>query len=168
MIGGPTIPRTLSSVTTSDQTAPDPLALEAQVCFALSAAARAMVSLYRPVLEPLGLTHPQYLVLLGLWQDAGAARTSTVTGLAARLHLDPGTLSPLLKRLEQQGRVERRRSAADARVVEVHLTAAGAALRDEALQVPGRVVAASGLALAELERVRDAADAVIAAARGAR
>ncbi|WP_418275027.1 MarR family winged helix-turn-helix transcriptional regulator [Isoptericola jiangsuensis] len=154
-------------MSTSDP-APDPLALEAQVCFALSAAARAMVATYRPVLEPLGLTHPQYLVLLGLWQDAGAGRTTTVTGLASRLHLDPGTLSPLLKRLEQDGRIERRRSATDARVVEVHLTADGAALRADALQVPGRAVAASGLDLAELERVRDAADAVIAAARGAR
>ncbi|PFG41943.1 MarR family transcriptional regulator [Isoptericola jiangsuensis] len=147
---------------------PDPLALEAQVCFALSAAARSVVALYRPVLEPLGLTHPQYLVLLGLWDDARAGRTTTVTGLAARLHLDPGTLSPLLKRLEQQGRVDRRRSAADARVVEVHLTADGAALRTEALEVPARVVAASGLDFAELVRVREAADAVIAATQGAR
>ncbi|WP_277207929.1 MarR family winged helix-turn-helix transcriptional regulator [Isoptericola croceus] len=144
----------------------DPLALEAQVCFALSASARAMVALYRPVLEPLGLTHPQYLVLLGLWEDAGAGRTTSVTGLAARLYLDPGTLSPLLKRLEQQGLVERRRGAADARVVEVHLTEAGAALRTEALQVPARVVEASGLGLDELQRVRAAADAVIAAAYG--
>ncbi|ANC31479.1 MarR family winged helix-turn-helix transcriptional regulator [Isoptericola dokdonensis] len=148
--------------------APDPLALEAQVCFALSAAARSVVGLYRPVLEPLGLTHPQYLVLLGLWDDARAGRTTTVTGLAARLHLDPGTLSPLLKRLEQQGRIDRRRSVVDARVVEVHLTADGVALRTEALEVPARVVAASGLDVEELLRVREAADAVIAAAQGAR
>jgi DNA-binding MarR family transcriptional regulator len=152
----------------STPAAPDPLALEAQVCFALSAAARSVVALYRPVLEPLGLTHPQYLVLLGLWDDARAGRSTTVTGLAARLHLDPGTLSPLLKRLEQQGRIDRRRSGADARVVEVHLTADGVALRTEALQVPARVVAASGLDVDELVRVRDAADAVIAAAQGAR
>jgi MarR family transcriptional regulator, organic hydroperoxide resistance regulator len=144
----------------------DPLALEAQVCFALSASARAMVALYKPVLEPLGLTHPQYLVLLGLWQDAGAGRTTTVTGLAGRLYLDPGTLSPLVKRLEQQGLVERRRATTDARVVEVHLTEAGAALRQEALQVPGRVVESSGLGPDELQRVRSAADAVIAAAHG--
>ncbi|MDO8143349.1 MarR family winged helix-turn-helix transcriptional regulator [Isoptericola sp. 178] len=142
----------------------DPLALETQVCFALSAASRAMVSLYRPVLEPLGLTHPQYLVLLGLWEDAGAGRTTTATGLAGRLYLDPGTLSPLLKRLEQQGLLERRRSAADGRVVEVHLTEAGRALRSEAVEVPGRVVAASGLGLDDLDRVRAASAAVIAAA----
>jgi DNA-binding MarR family transcriptional regulator len=146
----------------------DPLALEAQVCFALSAAARSVVALYRPVLEPLGLTHPQYLVLLGLWDDARAGCTTTVTGLAARLRLDPGTLSPLLKRLEQQGRIVRVRSAADARVVEVRLTPEGAALRTEALEVPGKVVAASGLDVDALVRVRDAADAVIAAAHASR
>ncbi|AEG43219.1 MarR family winged helix-turn-helix transcriptional regulator [Isoptericola variabilis] len=144
----------------------DPLALEAQVCFALSAASRAMVALYRPILEPLGLTHPQYLVMLGLWQDARAGRSTTVSGLASRLYLDPGTLSPLLKRLEQQGLVERRRAAADARVVELHLTDAGAALREEALAVPARVVEATGLSLEQLERVKLASDAVIAAAYG--
>ncbi len=146
----------------------DPLALEAQVCFALSAAARAMVALYRPILEPMGLTHPQYLVMLGLWEDSRTGATTTVTGLAARLYLDPGTLSPLLKRLEQQGLVERRRAAGDARVVELHLTEAGAALRTEALAVPARVVQATGLSLEELERVKTAADAVIAAAHGPR
>ncbi len=146
----------------------DPLALEAQVCFALSAAARAMVALYRPILEPLGLTHPQYLVMLGLWEDSRAGRTTTVTGLAGRLYLDPGTLSPLLKRLEQQGLVERRRAAADARVVELHLTEAGAALRAEAVSVPARVVQTTGLSLEELENVKVAADAVIAAAHGGR
>jgi len=85
----------------------DPLALEAQVCFALSAGARGMVALYRPLLEPLGITHPQYLVLLALWQDDAAGTTSTVGDLAARLHLDAGTLSPLLKRLEALGYVRR-------------------------------------------------------------
>lgn len=144
----------------------DPLALEAQVCFALSASARAMVALYKPILEPLGITHPQYLVLLGLWEDAGAGRTTTVTGLAGRLYLDPGTLSPLLKRLEQQGLLARRRATTDARVVEVHLTEAGTALRREALQVPHRVVESSGLSLDELQRVKVAADAVISAAHG--
>ena len=87
----------------------DPLALEAQVCFALSAGARAMVAMYRPLLEPLGITHPQYLVLLALWQDDAAGATTTVTALAERLHLDPGTLSPLLKRLETLGYVRRSR-----------------------------------------------------------
>jgi len=146
----------------------DPLALEAQVCFALSAAARAMVALYRPVLEPLGLTHPQYLVMLGLWEDAGAGRTTTATDLADRLLLDPGTLSPLLRRLEEHGLLVRRRSRSDGRVVEVHLTDAGTDLRRAAVEVPGKVVAASGLELDELERVRAASAAVIAAAHGDR
>jgi len=145
----------------------DPLRLEAQVCFSLSAAARAMVSIYRPILEPLGLTHPQYLVMLGLWQDDRAGATTTVTGLSARLLLDPGTLSPLLKRLERQGLLERRRAAGDARVVELHLTAAGRALRDQAEEVPAKVVAASGLSLTELEQVRDVANRVVAASLGA-
>ncbi|MFE5309671.1 MarR family winged helix-turn-helix transcriptional regulator [Isoptericola sp. NPDC056578] len=144
----------------------DPLRLEAQVCFSLSAAARAMVSIYRPILEPLGLTHPQYLVMLGLWQDDRAGATTTVTGLSARLLLDPGTLSPLLKRLERQGLLERRRGAGDARVVELHLTAAGRALRDQAEEVPAKVVAASGLSLVELEQVRDVANRVVAASGG--
>ncbi len=146
----------------------DALALEAQVCFALSAAARAMVALYRPILEPMGLTHPQYLVMLGLWEDTRAGRTTTVTGLASRLYLDPGTLSPLLKRLEHQGLVERRRALEDARVVELHLTDAGTDLRTEALKVPAAVVEAAGLSLEELERVKSASDAVIEAAHGRR
>jgi len=144
----------------------DPLALEAQVCLALSAAARAMVALYRPVLEPMGLTHPQYLVMLGLWEDAQAGRTTTASKLSARLYLDPGTLSPLLTRLEQQGLVVRRRAVDDARVVELHLTEQGAALRDEALTVPARVAATSGLSIEELGRIRDASRLVIGAARG--
>ncbi|MFE7405467.1 MarR family winged helix-turn-helix transcriptional regulator [Isoptericola sp. NPDC057559] len=145
----------------------DPLRLEAQVCFSLSAAARAMVSIYRPILEPMGLTHPQYLVMLGLWQDDRAGTPTTVTGLSARLLLDPGTLSPLLKRLERQGLLERRRASGDARVVELHLTDAGRALRARAEQVPAAVVAASGLSLPELEQVRDVADRVVAASQGA-
>ncbi|MFC8596964.1 MULTISPECIES: MarR family winged helix-turn-helix transcriptional regulator [unclassified Isoptericola] len=144
----------------------DPLRLEAQVCFSLSAAARAMVSIYRPILEPMGLTHPQYLVMLGLWQDERAGATTTVTGLSARLLLDPGTLSPLLKRLERQGLLERRRASGDARVVELHLTPAGRDLRAEAEKVPAAVVAASGLSLTELEQVRDVANRVVAAAQG--
>ncbi|WP_344246710.1 MarR family transcriptional regulator [Isoptericola hypogeus] len=146
---------------------PDPLRLEVQVCFSLSAAARAMVSLYKPVLEPLGLTHPQYLVMLGLWQDDRAGHQTTVTGLAARLLLDAGTLSPLLKRLERQGLVERRRASADGRVVELHLTDAGRGLRAEAEKVPAAVVEASGLTLAELDAARVATDRVVAAAQRA-
>src|SRR6185295_2803247 len=83
----------------------DPLALEEQVCFALSVAARGVVGVYRPLLEPMGLTHPQYLVMLALWQHAPLS----VRGLSELLQLDPGTLSPLLKRLEASGYLRRER-----------------------------------------------------------
>ena len=142
----------------------DPLALEAQVCFALSAGARGMVAMYRPLLEPLGITHPQYLVLLALWQDDAAHATTTVTALAERLHLDPGTLSPLLKRLEALGYVTRERSAVDARQVRVALTDEGRARRQEAERIPPAIAAATGLSLDELALVHAAASKVVAAA----
>ncbi len=142
----------------------DPLALEAQVCFALSAGARGMVALYRPLLEPLGITHPQYLVLLALWQDDAAGTTSTVGDLAARLHLDAGTLSPLLKRLEALGYVRRSRSPDDGRQVCVSLTAEGQARRQDAERIPPSIVAATGLSLDELAEVHAAASKVVTAA----
>lgn len=145
----------------------DALALEAQVCFALSAGARGMVALYRPLLAPLGLTHPQYLVMLALWEDEAAGRLSTVTGLADTLALDPGTLSPLLRRLEDTARLTRTRSDRDARVVEVRLTSAGRALRSQAEHVPPAVAAATGLTLDELVEIRAAATKVLVAARRA-
>ncbi|MCB7135277.1 MarR family winged helix-turn-helix transcriptional regulator [Cellulosimicrobium marinum] len=150
----------------TDATTPpeDPLALEAQVCFALSAGARGMVAMYRPLLEPLGVTHPQYLVLLALWQDDAAGTTTTVTALADRLHLDPGTLSPLLKRLDALGYVRRARSAADARQVHVTLTDQGRARRADAERIPPAIVAATGLSLDELAQVHAAAAKVVAAA----
>ncbi len=110
----------------------DPLALDAQLCFALYAAQRAMTRAYAPLLAPLGLTYPQYLVMLVLWEADGAA----VHELGLRLALDSGTLTPLLKRLEARGWVARRRDTADERVVRIHLTAAGRALRLEARTVP--------------------------------
>ncbi|GII98413.1 MarR family transcriptional regulator [Sediminihabitans luteus] len=143
----------------------DPLALEAQVCFALSAASRGLVALYRPLLDPLGLTHPQYLVMLALWDGDAADAPATVTHLADRLHLDAGTLSPLLKRLESHGLVRRERAVADARVVTVALTAEGRALRERARDVPPAIVAATGLSLDELEHVHRAASLVVDAAR---
>lgn len=142
----------------------DPLALEAQVCFALSAGARAMVALYRPLLEPLGITHPQYLVLLALWQDDAVGATTTVSALADRLHLDPGTLSPLLKRLEALGCVARTRSPEDGRQVHVTLTDEGRARRGDAERIPPAIVDATGLTLEELAEVHAAASKVVAAA----
>ncbi len=144
-----------------------PLALEAQVCFALSAASRGMVALYRPLLEPLGLTHPQYLVMLALWEDDAVGESSTLTELAGRLCLDPGTLSPLLRRLEASGYVDRTRSSDDARLVEIRVTAAGRRLRALAAHVPHEVARVSGLTLDELANIRTAATQVVDAARRA-
>src|SRR3954467_13858124 len=114
----------------------DPLALEEQVCFALSVAARGVVGVYRPLLEPMGLTHPQYLVMLALWQHAPLSGRD----LSRLLQLDPGTLSPLLKRLEAAAYLRRERDAADERSLAVTLTASGAALRDRAEQIPAAIV----------------------------
>jgi DNA-binding MarR family transcriptional regulator len=139
----------------------DPLALEQQVCFALSVAARSVVAIYRPLLEPMGLTHPQYLVMLALWQHAPLS----VRELSVLLALDPGTLSPLLKRLEAIGYVRRRRDPADERSLEVTLTEAGRALRADAEKIPPAVVARLGLPMAELESLRTALTRVIAASR---
>jgi MarR family transcriptional regulator, organic hydroperoxide resistance regulator len=141
----------------------DPLQLDRQVCFALSVAARAVVALYRPVLEPMGLTHPQYLVMLALWERS----PRSVKELSAALALDPGTLSPLLKRLEAAGLVTRARDRADERVLAVTLTDAGRRLRAEAEQVPPAIISRLGLPIAELEDLHGALTRVIAAARKA-
>ncbi|MFC0507235.1 MarR family winged helix-turn-helix transcriptional regulator [Micromonospora costi] len=141
----------------------DPLALEEQVCFALSVAARSVVAVYRPLLEPMGLTHPQYLVMLALWQHAPLS----VRDLSRLLQLDPGTLSPLLKRLEANGYVRRERDPADERSLAVTLTASGQALRARAEEIPPAIVARLGLPLAELRQLHGALTEVIAAANRA-
>ncbi|MCS3781514.1 MarR family winged helix-turn-helix transcriptional regulator [Tsukamurella ocularis] len=128
-------------------TDPDPLALERQVCFALSVANRAVLSVYRPILAPMGLTHPQYLVMLALWE----ASPRSVKEIAEALQLDSPTLSPLLKRLEAQGLITRGRSADDERRIDVELTDAGQELREQALAVPPAVIEALGASLSELE-----------------
>ena len=117
------------------------LTLDQALCFALYSASRALTGFYRPLLDELGITYPQYLVLLALWERDGVA----VGELAQRLRLDYGTLSPLLKRLEAAGLVDRVRRAADERSVTVTLTANGVALRSRAECIPGEVVAATGL-----------------------
>lgn len=121
----------------------NPLALEEQVCFALAVASREVVSAYRSVLEPLGLTHPQYLAMLALWQHAGLSEEKmlSVKDLSALLHLDPGTLSPLLKRLESAGLISRQRSSSDERLLSISVTAAGRELRQQALAVPATMLA---------------------------
>ncbi|SCF07006.1 transcriptional regulator, MarR family [Micromonospora carbonacea] len=134
-------------------TVTDDLVLGRQVCFALYAASRALTDVYRPILDEFGLTYPQYLVLLVLWERGDDA--PTVSELGAALRLDSGTLSPLLKRLEAAGVLVRSRSAADERRVEVRLTDAGRALRERMCGVPLRVALATGLTEAELIGLRD-------------
>ena len=141
----------------------DPLALERQVCFALSIAARSVLSIYRPVLEPMGLTHPQYLVMLALWGRSPLA----VKELIEMLQLDGPTLSPMLKRLEVAGLVTRARDPHDERQLRVGLTGKGHALREQALNVPPTVVAKLGMSLGDLEELHKGLTTLNEAARRA-
>ncbi|WP_320781148.1 MarR family transcriptional regulator [Streptomyces sp. CRN 30] len=146
--------------------AADRLRLDQQICFSLNAASRAFGGLYRVLLKDLGLTYPQYLVMLVLWEHGELP----VKRLGEHLRLDSGTLSPLLKRLEAAGLVVRERSAEDERSVRVRPTEEGTALRERALEVPRRIAAATGFDLAEvqdlrarLDRLTDALDAATTA-----
>nr|WP_229824495.1 MarR family transcriptional regulator [Nonomuraea spiralis] len=141
--------------------ATDLLALDRQVCFALSIASRSVIGLYRPLLQPFGLTHPQYLVMLALWQY----EPLSVKELGELLQLDPGTLSPLLKRLQALGYVHRERNSKDERALVVTLTPAGRQLREEAEKIPPAIVARLGMGLDELQDLHAALMRVIAAAR---
>jgi MarR family transcriptional regulator, organic hydroperoxide resistance regulator len=138
-------------------TAPDPLTLDRQLCFALAATSRSVVGLYRELLEPMGLTHPQYLVMLALWEHD----PRSVRDIAAELRLESATLSPLLKRLEASGYVRRSRATADERRLEVSLTTAGRALRDRAEAVPTTIAARLGWPLARLEALKDELTALL-------
>lgn len=130
---------------------PNPqLTIDDQICFALYSASRALTARYREFLAPLGITYPQYLVLLALWEG----EPLTVSALGERLHLDSGTVSPLLRRLTAAGLIDRRRAAGDERSVEVRLTDAGRALQGEAAGIPAQVCAATGLQLPELVTLR--------------
>lgn len=120
----------------------DWLRLDAQLCFALYASSLAMTKLYKPLLAPLGLTYPQYLVMLVLWESDGLS----VSALGQRLSLDSGTLTPLLKRLESAGLIERRRDDKDERRVAVSLTSAGRSLRQEAASIPQQLACAAACA----------------------
>jgi DNA-binding MarR family transcriptional regulator len=122
------------------------LLLDHQLCFALYSASLAMTKLYKPLLDELGLTYPQYLVMLVLWEGDGLM----VSELGQRLYLDSGTLTPLLKRLEAAGLVSRLRDADDERRVHIHLTAAGRKLKARAAKVPHCVLAASQCSIPEL------------------
>ncbi|TFV67007.1 UNVERIFIED_ORG: MarR family transcriptional regulator [Bacillus sp. AZ43] len=141
----------------------DPLALEHQVCYALSVAARNVVAVYRPFLEPMGLTHPQYLVMLALWQHGPLS----VKRLSELLQLDPGTLSPLVKRLEAGGLVRRERDPRDERALAISLTDAGRALRERAEAIPRGIVERLGMDVEELVALHGALTRVIAASQQA-
>ncbi|MCL6674198.1 MarR family transcriptional regulator [Streptomyces panaciradicis] len=130
--------------------AADWLRLDQQICFSLHAASRAFGGLYRVVLKDLGLTYPQYLVMLVLWEHGDLP----VKKLGEHLRLDSGTLSPLLKRLEAAGLVRRERSTRDERSVEVRLTEEGSALRERALEVPRRIVTATSFDVDEIRALR--------------
>jgi DNA-binding MarR family transcriptional regulator len=138
----------------------DPLALERQVCFALAVAQRSVLAVYRPLLEPMGLTHPQYLVMLALWERS----PQSVKEISAALQLDSATLSPLLKRLDAAGLITRNRDDVDERLLRVALTPAGRALRKRAEKIPPAVVARLGVDIAELEELREVLTRVNAAA----
>ena len=127
-------------------TAENALLLDNQLCFALYSASLAMTKLYKPLLEELGLTYPQYLVMLVLWEADGVM----VSEIGHRLSLDSGTLTPLLKRLEAAGLISRMRDVQDERRVHIHLTQAGRKLKTRAAKVPACVAAASQCPLPDI------------------
>lgn len=137
----------------------DLLRLDQQICFSLHAAARAFNGVYRTLLKDLGLTYPQYLVMLVLWEHDELP----VKKIGERLRLDSGTLSPLLKRLEAAGHVERRRSAEDERSVTVRLTEEGRALREQALAVPRALADSTELSIDDVRDLRARLDRLTAA-----
>ena len=132
---------------------PDPcesLMLDNQLCFALHSTSLLMTKVYKPLLQALGLTYPQYLAMMVLWEEDGL----TVGEISSRLLTDPGSLTPLLKRLEVEGLLSRTRSREDERVVVVELTAAGRALQDRAMGIPHCILGASGLELDQLRKLQ--------------
>jgi DNA-binding MarR family transcriptional regulator len=136
---------------------PDFLRLDDQLCFPICLAARLVVNAYRPLLDELGITYPQYLVLLVLWENDGLS----VGAVGERLHLDTGTLTPLLKRMERQGLVTRRRNAKDDRVVENWLTDLARALKERAQSVPTQLVCNAGLAMSDVKSLKKAVEGFV-------
>ena len=130
---------------------PPELRLENQICFAVYSAAHAFAQAYKPHLDPMGLTYPQYLVMLLLWERDGRS----VNEIARPLHLDSGTLTPLLKRMEKAGLVTRQRDTKDERIMRIHLTDHGRSLRERACTIPQALLCASGLELSGLTALRD-------------
>ncbi|GCD19513.1 MarR family winged helix-turn-helix transcriptional regulator [Cellulomonas algicola] len=145
--------------TVTDASDVDPLALEAQLCLATSAAARALVGVYRSLLEPLGLTHPQYLAMLALWQHGDLS----LKRLAAVLQLEPATTSPLVKRLEALGLVTKTRAGDDERQLVIALTDEGRAMRADAVGIPAAMVDRLGLSRREVDEIRVGMETLLAA-----
>jgi len=141
----PSLPRPTAAAATASNW----LELDRQLCFALYAASLSMTKLYKPLLAPLGLTYPQYLVMLALWE----ADDLTVSALGERLSLDSGTLTPLLKRLEAAGLVGRLRDAADERRVRLRLSAKGRALKKQAEAIPQQIACAVACPLDEISEL---------------
>ncbi|HJV98220.1 MAG TPA: MarR family transcriptional regulator [Arthrobacter sp.] len=137
----------------------DDLLLEHQLCFALTVASRSVVGAYRPVLDKLGLTHPQYLVMLCLWEQS----PRTVRNISDALAQEPATISPLLRRLETAGLLTRRRVDGNERSLAVQLTAAGSELRQQALAVPGTMMERLGLTREQVAQLHAAMMGLIAA-----
>lgn len=140
------MPRSKPATSTEADARAQWLQLDRQLCFALYSSSLAMTRIYKPLLAPLGLTYPQYLVMLVLWEVEGLS----VSQLGQRLSLDSGTLTPLLKRLESLGHIERRRARDDERRVDLFLTPQGRQLREQALDIPGQLACASACELDEL------------------
>jgi MarR family transcriptional regulator, organic hydroperoxide resistance regulator len=150
------------SATMPPQQGEDPLSLDSQLCFALYAASRALTGLYRELLAELELTYPQYLVMLVLWEHG----SMPVKEVGAALRLDSGTLSPLLRRLEEHGLVRRARCVEDERVVRVALTEDGSALRERALHIPTRVLCGVGIPRDKVAELRELLDQITRSAGG--
>lgn len=135
----------------------DWLSLDSQLCFQLYASSRAITRLYKPLLDPLGLTYPQYLVMLVLWEwDQHRPPVPTLKALGERLHLDSGTLTPLLKRLEKLELLARERArGGDERQVHLVLTEAGRAMREQAADIPGQLMCSTSMSAKDIAALRD-------------
>ncbi|MCD8520796.1 MAG: MarR family transcriptional regulator [Saccharospirillaceae bacterium] len=140
----------------------NPLLLDKQLCFSLYATSLAMTQVYKPLLEPLGLTYPQYLVLLILWEQDGLG----LKDIAARLGQKPGALTPVIKRMEAEGLISRARSSADERLLEIRLSEHGRSLREQALQVNACAASHCNAAIPELMDLKERLDVLRRALQG--
>lgn len=152
----------METATTAVAGQDEDLLLEHQLCFALTVAARSVVGAYKPVLEKLNLTHPQYLVMLCLWESS----PRTVRNISEALAQEPATISPLLRRLESGGLITRRRADGNERALAVELTPEGAALRQQALQVPGTMMERLGLTRSQVTELHSSMMGLIASTSG--